>query len=220
MVCNRLANGAIPQYLSNSAPISRKLQLLPLEKAVVFLGTKKIKTDVGPEVRFQNGREEAMRFYTLPVVIVGVINKGGLGWSRRRCEQISSPSLDLVLRSKLDMYQIWLSEQCIRICATRRNLAHIQDILDDKCPNCGQAQETSTHLNRCPNNSPTCLFNESVTHLSTWMHQLGCTDLELAYWTKKYLLFCGTRLFTSLVDERGLGSGKLHTVAASQDLIG
>jgi hypothetical protein len=139
VICDELANGAVRHYLSYSSPVTRKLQLLPLEKAIVFVGTEKMTTDVGPEVCFQLGREDALRFYMLPVVLVGRVNKGGLGWSRRRFEQVSWSTLELVLRSKPDMYQLWLSKHCIGICATRQNLARIQDILDDKCPNCGQA---------------------------------------------------------------------------------
>jgi hypothetical protein len=139
LICDKLANGEVRHYLSYSSPVSRKLQLLPPEKAAVLVGTKKMTTNVGPEVHFQLGREDALRFYTLPMVLVGRVNKGGLGWSQRRFEQVSWSTLELVLCSKPDTYQLWLSKQCIGICATRRNLAHIQDILDDKCPNCGQA---------------------------------------------------------------------------------
>ncbi len=186
----------------------------------MFVGTEKMMTDVGPEVRFQLGREDALRFYMLLVVLVGRVNKGGLGWLRRRFQQVSWSTLELVLLSKPDMYQLWLSKQCIGIHATRRNLACIQDILDDKCPNCGQAQETSTHLNRCPDYGCTLLFKESVTNLSTWMHQHNCTDPELTYWIEKYLLFHGTRSFTSSVDEGGFCSNDLYSVAAGQYLIG
>jgi hypothetical protein len=118
------------------------------------------------------------------------------------------------------MYQLWLSKQCIGICATRWNLARIQDILENICPNCGQARETSTHLNRCPNNSRTLLFKESITNLSTWMHQHNRTNPELAYWIEKYLLFNGTRSFTSLVNKGGFCSNDLRLAAAGQDLIG
>jgi hypothetical protein len=52
------------------------------------------------------------------------------------------------------------------------------------------------------------------------MLQYDHTDLELAYWTEKYLLFRGTRSFTSLVDEGGFGSSNLCLAATSQDLIG
>jgi hypothetical protein len=52
------------------------------------------------------------------------------------------------------------------------------------------------------------------------MHQHNCTDPELAYWIEKYLLFCGTRSFTSLVDKGGLCSNDLRSVATGQNLIG
>ncbi len=79
VICDELANGAVRHYQSYSSPVTWKLQLLPLEKAAVFVGTEKMTMDVGPEVCFQLGREEALRFYTLPVVLVGRVHKGGLG---------------------------------------------------------------------------------------------------------------------------------------------
>jgi hypothetical protein len=52
------------------------------------------------------------------------------------------------------------------------------------------------------------------------MHQNNCTDPELAYWIKKYLLFRGTRSFALLVTEGGFGSQDVRLAAVSQDLIG
>jgi hypothetical protein len=118
------------------------------------------------------------------------------------------------------MSQLWLSKQCIGICATRGNLARIQDIRDDRFPNCDQGRETSTHLNCCPDHERTMLFKEGVAKLSTWMCQNNHTDPELAYWIEKYLLFRGTRSFASLVVEGGFGSLDVRVAAAGQDLIG
>jgi hypothetical protein len=99
-------------------------------------------------------------------------------------------------------------------------MAQFQDILDNKCPNCGQDWETSTHLNWCSNNSRSLLFKESVRNLSTWMHQHDRTYPELAYWIEKYFLFFSTRSFTSSVDKGGSCSKDLCMAAASQDLVG
>lgn len=55
------------------------MTLLPLEKAAVFIGTEKSTTDVGSNVRFLLEAEEARKFYTSPIVLVGGINRGGLG---------------------------------------------------------------------------------------------------------------------------------------------
>ncbi len=85
--------GTLFPTLSYSSQVTRKL---PLEKAAVFVGTEKMTMDVGPEVRFQLGREDALRFYMFLVVLVGGVNKRGLGWLRRRFQQVSWSTLELV----------------------------------------------------------------------------------------------------------------------------
>jgi hypothetical protein len=64
------------------------------------------------------------------------------------------------------------------------------------------------------------LFKESVAKLSTWMRQNVRTDPELAYWIEKYLLFHGTRSFTSLVAEDNFALTDIRVAAVGQDLIG
>ena len=64
------------------------------------------------------------------------------------------------------------------------------------------------------------LFKEGVAKLSTWMGQNNCTDPELAYWIKKYLLFRGTQSFASLVAKGGFGSLNVKVAAVGQDLNG
>jgi hypothetical protein len=118
VICDGLANRAIKGYLECQSPMPRVTTLLPLEKGAVFIGTKKSTTDVGPNVCFLLGTEEARRFYTSPVALVGGINKGGLSWSEKRFNQVAWTKLDGALHSKPDMYQLWLSKQCIGICAT------------------------------------------------------------------------------------------------------
>jgi hypothetical protein len=52
------------------------------------------------------------------------------------------------------------------------------------------------------------------------MHHHNRTNLEFAYWIEKYILFCGSRLLTSLIYEGGFCYKDLCLVAASWDLIG
>jgi hypothetical protein len=99
-------------------------------------------------------------------------------------------------------------------------MASIQDLLDDKCPNCNRPRQTSNHLNWCPEAGRTLLFHDSVVDLTRWMNNHNRTNAELAYWIENYLIFWGTQLFTSLVLAGGGGSPQLLAVAASQDLIG
>jgi hypothetical protein len=99
-------------------------------------------------------------------------------------------------------------------------MSRIQDLLDDKCPNCLQPQETSQHLNRCPDKGRTLLFKDGISNLVSWMHNQDRTDPELAFWIEKYLHFRGTRSFSLLVGEGGPATPLISTAASSQDLIG
>jgi hypothetical protein len=158
----------------------------------VVLEGVKLTTDIGPEVRLQLGMEEAERFYTKPCNIIKGVNRGGLGWSSQHFHAVAWEAIEAALSSKLDMFQLWLSKQCIGICATRRNMACIHDLLDDKCPNCNRPRETSNHLNRCPEAGRTLLFRNSEADLTRWMKDHNRTNAELAYWIEKYLILWGT----------------------------
>jgi hypothetical protein len=189
VICDKLANGAVSQNLQSGFPWIHAPQLLPLEKAAIILDGMKQTTDVGAEVRYCLGKEEANKFYTKPTLISGGTNKGGLRWSQKRFNQVSWSSLDASISSKPNMFQVWLAKQCIGICATRLNMAQIQGLLDDNCPNCRHPKETNDHLNHCPDPGRTLLFRDGVAKISRWMYEQSRTDAELAYWVGKYLIF-------------------------------
>jgi hypothetical protein len=79
--------------------------------------------DVGAEVRYRLGKEEANKFYTRPKFISSGTNEGEPGWLQERFNQVSWSSLDASICSKPDMFQVWLSKQCIGTCATWLNMA-------------------------------------------------------------------------------------------------
>jgi hypothetical protein len=89
------------------------------------------------------------------------------------------------------MLGLWLAKQSIGVCATRKNLARIQDILDNRCPNCGSPREENKHLNRCPDEGRQRKFQEDVKDLQKWLSQNNQTDPELAFWIPYYLLLWG-----------------------------
>jgi hypothetical protein len=93
------------------------------EKAAIILNGTKLTTDVGAEVHYCFGKEEANRFYTQPKLISSGTNKGGLGWLHERFDQVSWSSLDVSICSKPDMFQVWLFKQCIGTFATWLNMA-------------------------------------------------------------------------------------------------
>ncbi len=100
-------------------------------------------------VRFTLGKVDAHRFYTKAIDRVRGSNKGGLGWSTEYFKAVDWETLARVTKVTSKGFQLWLSKQAIRVYVTQKNTARIQDILDDRCPNCRKQGEDSKHLNRC-----------------------------------------------------------------------
>ena len=124
---------------------------------------------------------EANRFYTKAVDRKHGSNKGGLGWQEEHFEEADWEALAKTIKRKPVGFQLWLSKQSIGICATQKNTARIQDILDDQCPNCGKQDEDSKHLNRCTNPGRIQLFRDGVRHLCKWMAIRNQMDPELIF---------------------------------------
>ncbi len=124
-------------------------QLLPFENITKILDGKKVTSGVSPAICFALGRKEAGRFYTAARHRVRDSNMGGLGWSEEAFDEVDWKALERALNCRSNGFQLWLSKQAIGICATQKNTARIQDILDDRCPNCGKQGEDNKHLNTC-----------------------------------------------------------------------
>jgi hypothetical protein len=148
--CNQLANSAVTRVLSRAGNEKVTIWLLPLESVAIIANGVKITSDVSSNVRYQLGHEEARQFYTKAIRIVNGINKGGLGWSASTFGSVAWTSIGEAPKGKPKMLGLWLAKQSIGVCTTKKNIVRIQDILDDRCPNCGMPQEDNKHLNRCP----------------------------------------------------------------------
>jgi hypothetical protein len=94
-----------------------------MEKVAIILDGMKLTTDVGAEVRYCLGKEDANRFCNQPKLISSGTNKGGLGWLQERFDQISLSPLDASIHLKPYMLQVWLSKQCIGTCTTWLTMA-------------------------------------------------------------------------------------------------
>ena len=188
--CDTLANGTVTQGLTRGPPPVGPM-LLPFEQAAVIVDRVKITSQIAPAICFALGKVEARRFYTKAVDRIRGSNKGGLGWQEEHFNEVDWEALSKTIKRKPKGFQLWLSKQSIGICATQKNTARIQDILDDRCPNCGKQGEDNKHLNRCTNPGRVQLFRDGVRHLCKWMAARNQTDPELNFWVKEYLLHCG-----------------------------
>ncbi len=216
--CNMLANGAVTRALT-LAPQHTGPMLLPFERVAVVVNGVKITSQVAPAIQFALGKVDARRFYTKAVDRVHGSNKGGLGWSDKAFDGVDWEALTQTLSHKPESFQLLLSKQLIGVCAKQKNIAQIQDILDDCCPNCGKQGEDNKHLNRCTDPGRVKLFRDGIRNLSQWMNTHNQTNPELAFWIKEYLLHRELVRMTILATLR-LMSHAFQEVAESQDEIG
>ena len=133
-------------------------------------------------------------------------------------------ALHLTLARKKLMYSLWLSKQASGWCGTRLQISRNIPGSDDRCPNCQQPEERSTHLNVCPSIHRTQQFRESVEELEKWL-QKEHTHPEIAFWIPKYLLARNRMKFSQLPTiiprrEYIVMSSQMKMVAAAQDNIG
>ena len=118
----------------------------------------------------------AKKFYTKAKHQVKSSNRGGLGWSTEAYKAVDEGASAKAISGWLEGFQLWLSKQAIRVCATQKNTARIQDILDDRCPNCGERGEDNQHMNQCTDPGRVRLFRDGVRKLTKWMQKGNQTD--------------------------------------------
>ncbi len=102
---------------------------------MVVVDGVKITSQVAPAIQFPLGKVDAQCFYTKAVDRVHGSNRGGHGWSKEAFDKVDWEALSQALRLKSESFQLWLLKQLIRVGATQKNTARIQDILDDCYPN-------------------------------------------------------------------------------------
>jgi hypothetical protein len=138
-------------------------------------------------------------------------------WSQVQFDSVDWEHLDLVLKSKEDMYRIWRSKQNSGFCGMRVQVdCYSEESLPDKrCPNCGR-QETTAHLMLCPEESRTRLLAETVENMAKWMSKDNITNPEIRQWISKYILMRGSKPLAKM----GFMSPQFKALAISQDIIG
>ena len=193
--------------------------LLPFEHSAVLIKNIKITLNIAPLIRFLLGRVDVKKVYTKAINQVKGSNKGGLGWSAEAFDTVDWEATAKAISGRPEGFQLWLSKQAIGVCATQKNTACIQDILDDRCPNCGKRGEDNHHLNQCRDPGRVRLFREGVCKLTKWMQRGNQTDTELAFWIREYLLHRGQVRMANLATF-WLMSAALREAAESQDMIG
>ena len=100
---------------------------------------------------------------------------------------------------------------------TNRVLSRIDSSIENKCPSCGEINESTDHITKCPDPGRTETFMESVEDLIDWMLETG-SSYELADALYDYLEARGRRRMTDIV--RDSDDGDLLRYAREHDELG
>ena len=158
----------------------RTTQLLSNEDVAMLIWGNKITGDISSPICFHASQELARKYLRTQRK-----NK----WSQSQFDSVDWEHLDLMLKSKEDMYRIWRSTENSGFCGTRVQVGRYsgESLPDKRCPNCAR-QETAAHLILCPDESRTRLLAETVEDMARWMLKDNITDSEIRYWFPKYIL--------------------------------
>ena len=173
-LCDAWAKGA--RHEGTISPRDASSQVLPRERAAVFINGIKQTGALAEVARFELGLVEARRFYVTE-----------LGWHEDAFDRVDWLSLDFALSKKSKMYQIWLAKQASSFCGTRLMTARMLDNSDTCCPNCLLPDERASHLNQCLSPERTRQFRESIASLQVWLDRRH-THPDIAFWVPRYLL--------------------------------
>lgn len=172
-LCDTWAKGA--RYEGTVSPRDATSQVLPRERAAVFIHGVKQTGDLAEVARFELGLIEARRFY---------INE--LGWHEDAFDRVDWLSLDFALSKKSKMYQVWIAKQASSFCGSRLMTSRMFNNSDTCCPSCLRPDERASHLNLCLCPERTKQFKESVATLQAWLDKRH-THPDIAFWVPRYL---------------------------------
>ena len=115
-MCDKEVNKAV-LYIERSMQHKfsmKEKQLLPGKDAAVFVGGKKLTSNLSREIRLEATRENAKKF---------LINE--CKWALEQFDEVDWDMLDATLEKKPDGYKMWLSKQDTRFCAARLQVSYI-----------------------------------------------------------------------------------------------
>jgi hypothetical protein len=128
--CDTLAKAAV--YFGTQR------QQRPHKPASIFHKEKKLSGDCGDEIQFQVYFRLSRKIFIEE-----------LGWHGLTFDDVDWEHRAACLRSKPEMYQLWLSKQSTGFCATGVNMGHWFDATVTSCPNCFRPAEAVGHLLHC-----------------------------------------------------------------------
>ena len=123
-----------------------------------------------------------------------------------------------VMRSFPVMFRTWITKHVSHFNGTNRQLSRRDPTIKNVCPNCNRPDESTSHINRCPDVGRRAVRSESVKELKKWL-ECEQTDPSVTHLICKYLNYHGDKKMLSLLSNRSTSS-KYRAAVLLHDALG
>ena len=96
-------------------------------------------------------------------------------------------------------FNSWIAKHVSHFCGTNRQLSRIDSSVKNICPSCGQENESTSHITRCPDPGRIASLEAAVDDLCDWMDDKE-TDPYLQHIIVEYLLGRGIIDMADIID--------------------
>jgi len=173
-------------------------RMFPREKVAIFIGQRRLTTDTSRWIRHHIGKQLARQFYMSKKILSG-----------SQFDRVDLVHIADTLQSLPKLFQLWAAKHVSRVAGTMAYL-HYQTGCSPLCPSCLSAQETTSHITRCPEAGRQKALEASITNLTSWL-TASHTDPLLREAIVSYLQQRGAVSLTELLEgypRAGRGSGQ------------
>jgi hypothetical protein len=123
-----------------------------------------------------------------------------------------------VMRSFPVMFRTWITKHVSHFNGTNRQISRWDPTVKNVCPNCNCADESTSHINRCPDAGRRAVRSESVKELKKWL-ECEQTDPSVTHQICTYLNHYGDKKMLSLLPNRSTYS-KYKAAILLHDALG
>jgi hypothetical protein len=121
-----------------------------------------------------------------------------------------------VMKAFSQMFWMWITKHVAHFNGSFRQLSRWDKLVINWCPNCGYHNETTPHINRCPDAGRRQVMKESVKELDKWLKREQ-TDRDLHMLICKYINAHGDKTMVSLLSSQ---SSKYKTAMVLHNRLG
>jgi hypothetical protein len=124
--------------------------MFPLGPIGIFVGSEKMTSETGSQIRFWAHHQLAREYYRDHKIL-----------SPLQFDLVDWQSVHQTLHGLPRLFQVWAAKHVLEIEGTMKFLAH-QDDRSPMCPSCNCCVESCAHVGRCPEKGRTLAFEQSA----------------------------------------------------------